>query len=68
MSRQKYFVKLAAAKDFRWDELKGAKSLVQAKQLADQKNNLGEIGMLHLPSKMEVISEKNAQGIWEDVN
>jgi hypothetical protein len=62
-----YYVKIEAGSDFTWSELNGAASLTQAKLLADQNDNLGEIGLVHLPFGVEVISRKNASGEWENV-
>jgi len=62
-----YYVKIEAGSDFTWSELNGATSLTQAKLLADQSDNLGEIGLVHIPFGVEVISRKNASGDWEDV-
>lgn len=66
-TKQKYYVKLGTITEFTWSELKEALTLEEAKQLADQENNLGEIGMLHLPYGVAVISKKNTKGEWEDV-
>lgn len=63
-----YYIKIESIPEFLWTELTGVTSLSQAKQLAEHiDNNLGEIGMLHLPFGVEVISKKNTKGEWEDV-
>lgn len=62
---QKFYIKVKTSSKPYWLELTGATTLLDAQHLADQTDNLGEIGVIHMPYGIKVISKKNNQGNWE---